>query len=152
MGAQWLEEVRDKIDVDQAQSDINAYQSGTYQRWQDNKDDFYASYHMLNEHPALWLTDDHGLLQTHRGINEMAVTSLGGCKCGRHGRDAIELETGAHVLPDLDHRYFDPKLLAFGDTFEEAVIKSATCLDGRYAPSGDELPEEQQANQEDVSE
>lgn len=99
-------------------------------RWRESKDDFRASYAMLDTHPVFWRRrkeeptftwQDSGLvLNFWHGLSD----------------EGMMMEAGAHTDPDFTETYHDLRLDTYGTSYEDCIIQTAALVDKFFHEDG----------------
>ena len=101
--------------------------------WRENKDDFKASYCMLDDHPAFWTR--HKAEPTYDWSNRGNVSDKFWFAPSTSG---MMMECGAHIAPDYTDTYHDLRLDTYGTSFEDCIIQTAALVDKFFHSDGTE--------------
>lgn len=101
--------------------------------WRNNKDDFKASYYMLDGHPAFWTR--HTPEPMYDWSNWGNVSEKFWFAPATKG---MMMECGAHIEPDYTDTYHDLRLDTFGESFEDCIIQTAALVDKFFHEDGTE--------------
>lgn len=107
--------------------------------YEDNPNSFEICYKFVNMHPAFWNRPSEN--------NPWQWETYGHC-AGHEGRLSLEaffhedgtyvwkIETGEHIYPEYNKRYYDYRLDAYGNTVEEAFIDLARLINKFFNVDG----------------
>lgn len=99
--------------------------------WRKNKDDFEASYFMLDGHPAFWTR--YKAEPTYDWTNWGNVAEKFWFAPSNNG---MMMECGGHIAPDYTDTYHDPWLDTHGKSFEDCIIQTAALVDKFFHDDG----------------
>lgn len=106
---------------------------GSIKHWRDNKDDFHASYYMLDTHPAFW---------TRLKVEPTTYWQDSGIVSARFwfapSTSGMMMECGAHIAPDYTDTYHDLRLDTYGKSFEDCIVQTAALVDKFFHEDGTE--------------
>ena len=133
---QWLTDNLPELETDDHREDMQdleqAYLVGIQNilAWRDNKDDFVASYRMLDTHPTFWV----------RNTPEKTLEwkTIGHVQGFWHAlsRTGMVMECGSHVPDTYGYHYHNLRLDTYGTSYEDCIVKTAALVDRFFHEDG----------------
>lgn len=129
-----------KAKIAETVQDIKYFEEVTAKAYHEHPNNFMYSYNFIAHHPMFWLKqtfpDGHFVWIDDGGVDELSVFFYNEDENDDNSPVVCVIETGEHVAPEYNMRYFSPLLTVKAPSYEQAIIKCAARLSKFYEDDG----------------
>ena len=129
-----------KEDISETVREVKYFEEVTAKAYHKNPNNFIYAHAFINHHPMFWfkqeLSNGKTIWIDDAGVEGLSVYFYNEDENDDDSAVVCVIETGEHVAPNYDTRYFSPLLTVKGSSYEQAIIKCAARLAKFYEDDG----------------
>lgn len=130
-----------KGNISETVREVKYFEEVTAKAYHNRPDNFIYAHAFIAHHPMFWFKQElpNGKIMwiDDAGVEELSVYFYNEDENDDDSAVVCVIETGEHVAPNYNRRYFSPLLTVKGSSYEQSIIKCAARLAKFYNDNGE---------------